>query len=60
MSGADLRRARAVDCPHQLAVFQPSRPDRPHNHRLARATLPCLLRPGHNGDHKTHGDRRWT
>lgn len=50
----------ASQCAHQLAVFQPARRDRPHNARLARAVLPCLLRPGHDGGHKTHGDRRWT
>lgn len=50
----------AVQCPHQLAVFQDANAGRPRNTRLARAALPCLLRPGHAGAHKTHGDREWT
>jgi hypothetical protein len=58
-SSEPKQQVAAVQCPHHLAVWQDSNQDRPRNARLARASLPCLLRPGHDGEHRTHGGRSW-
>lgn len=51
--------AFAGGCPHRIAVWQDANPDRPRNARLARAAVPCRLRPGHDGVHLGAGGRSW-